>query len=378
MNILFIINQLSVGGAEEQLVVLCEGLRKRGHEVHVVSIYDDLDLRSRLDAIQVPIRVAHKYSKVDLTIVWRLRRLIREVDPDLVHAYLPAASLFTAMTKWTGISVPILVGERNVNDWRSRWRIWLDNIVRRRVAVITCNAEAIKKHLIDREHVSADQIVVIPNGLGQGRRTRPDEAVIDRARREINAPPGSFVVISVANFTQRKRHDILLSAFSKARDAVTNLFLVLVGKGAMEQDIRGMIERLRLGDCSQIISSCMNPVPLLCVSNAAILTSDIEGFPNALLEAMAMGLPIVASDVGGNPELVVPGRGGFICAAYDVRAFETALVRLARDSPLAREMGQYNRERAREFTDDIMVERTEALYWHVLTAGGQWCGEKPA
>ena len=91
-----------------------------------------------------------------------------------------------------------------------------------------------------------------------------------------------------------------------------------------------------------------------------------------------MGLPIVASDVGGNPELVVPGRGGFICAAYDVRAFETAFVRLARGSLLAREMGQYNRERAREFTDDIMVERTEALYRHVLTAAGQWCGEKRA
>src|SRR5262245_23156667 len=86
MRILFVINQLSCGGAEQQLIALCEGLKNRGHQPEVISIYNRLELRSRLDTIQVPIIVAHKRSRLDLTVVWQLRRLIKKINPDLVHA----------------------------------------------------------------------------------------------------------------------------------------------------------------------------------------------------------------------------------------------------------------------------------------------------
>lgn len=217
MKILLVINQLHCGGAEQQLITMCEGLHKRNHECEVISIYNLLELRDRLDRIQVPITVAHKYSKIDVTVVSRLHSLIKKANPELVHAFLAASCLFAGVTKWIGTSIPILHSERDVNTWKSRWRVRLDNIVRARVAKITCNAEAIKTHLIEVEHVPAEKIVVIPNGLAPERRTRPDNKAIESARREIGAPFGGFIVICVANFTPKKQHQVLLKAFAQAK-----------------------------------------------------------------------------------------------------------------------------------------------------------------
>jgi glycosyltransferase involved in cell wall biosynthesis len=176
------------------------------------------------------------------------------------------------------------------------------------------------------------------------------------------------VVICLANFVAEKQHPTLLRAFAQAKKQVNHLFLLLVGKGELERDVRKLLEQLKLGDSSRIVNDCSNPLPLLCASDAAILTSVIEGCSNALLEAMAMGLPIVASNAGGNSELVRHGRGGIICPVDDVRAFTDAVVCLARDPLLSHRMGLYNIDRVRqEFTDDIMVERTVALYERILS-----------
>ncbi len=372
MNILFVINQLTCGGAEQQLVALCEGLRKRDHTVEVLSIYDQMELRDRLDCVQVPVTIVHKYHKADVSVVWRLRQLIKKANPDIVHTYLPASGLFTGMTRWLGVNAPVLQSERSVNTWRSAGRLWLDNLVRRRIAHIVCNAEAIRAHLIAAERVDANKITLIYNGLASDRYTRPDDETSATARKQIKAPAGSFIVIAVANFVTEKQHHVMLDAFAQAKKQVDNLFLLLVGKGELEQDVRTQIAQLGLTDASQLICDCTNPIPFLCASNVGMLTSNVEGCSNALIEAMAMGLPIVVTDAGGNSELARHGEGGIVCRIGGVEALASGLVRLARDRSLVEAMGRYNAARVkREFTDEVMVERTLALYRQVLSGSVQ-------
>ena len=367
MKILYVINQLHSGGAEQQLVALCEGVKERGHQIEVASIYDSLDLRNRLDAIQTPVTVIHKYAKVDITVVWRIRCLIKEKNPDLVHAYLPASCLFAGMTKWLGVDVPVLQSERSVNSWRSPWRVWLDNAVRSRIANITCNANAIKRYLSSAEGVDPRKTTLIYNGLVKERRTRPEQQAIDAARRKVNAPAGASIVIAVANFVSEKQFPVLLRSFAQAKKQTNCLFLVLVGKGPLEEEIRKDITELGLIDSVRIVSDCVNPLPLLCIANTTISTSSIEGCSNAILEAMAMGLPVVASNAGGNAELVTHELGGFVGPIGDVDFFANSLVRLAKDPILVQRMSHYNRKKIeQEFTDDIMVDRTLALYERIL------------
>jgi glycosyltransferase involved in cell wall biosynthesis len=377
LKILYIINQLDCGGAEQQLVALCEKLARLGHKLHVISIYDQLELKPRLTDIRVPVVVAHKHGKFDVTLVWRLRQFIKHIKPDLVHAYLPASSLFAGMTKWLGVDVPVIQAERSVNTWRTPMRIWLDNVVRRRVAAITCNANAIKQHLVRTERVPEDRIVTIYNGLASKRRTPPASADIQRAREQLAAPAGSFVLACLANFVPEKAHGVLLQAVALARRKSMRVRLVLIGKGDLEPQTRQMVCELGLADSTRIINDSKNPLPLLCASHAAILTSSIEGCSNAVLEAMAMGLPVIASDAGGNGELVIDGLGGTLCPVGDIDAFGRAILKLASNKLWRYKMGVYNRKRiADEFTDDKMVERTTALYHRLLNDAGS--GSRPA
>jgi len=315
----------------------------------------------------VPVAIAHKYGKFDLTTVWRLRGLLNRITPDLVHAYLPAASFLTPMTRWLGVTAPVLQSERGVNDWRSPFRLRCDNFVRRSAVHITCNADAIKRHLVDVEGVPAEKVSVIYNGLHAARRTPPDAGAIADATAQIGAPEGAIVVASVANFSPIKRHDVLIRAFAQARGRVDRLFLLLVGQGPLEASIRLQVEHLGLGGACRIITDCPNPRALLWTSHIAVLTSALEGCSNALLEAMAMGLPAVASDTGGNGELIVHERGGLLCPVGNVASFADALARLALDRSAAERMGQHNMQRIRErFTDDTLVAQSLELYRRIL------------
>ena len=367
MRIAFVIDQLDCGGAEQQLVTLCRGLRTRGHDVHVITIYDRLALRDDLDAVGVPISIAQRRSKYDLGTTWRLHRLIEQIVPEVIHAYLPAATTLTPLSQWFRATAPVLQSERGVNDWRSPNRIRFERLLRTRVAHITCNAEAIKRHLIRVEQVPAERISVIYNGLRPDRRERPGHQAIDAARRQIGAPAGAAVVVCVANFSPIKQHEVLIRAFAEARARVPSLFLVLVGNGPLEPEVRQQIASLQLGGACAIIKDSSNPLAILSASHISVLTSRLEGCSNAVLEAMAAGLPVVASDTGGNRELVIHEHGGWVCPVGDVSAFASAFVRLASEPETAAAMGGYNRHRiAERFTDDVMVEENLALYRRIL------------
>jgi glycosyltransferase involved in cell wall biosynthesis len=238
-----------------------------------------------------------------------------------------------------------------------------DQFIRRSAVHVTCNAEAIKRHLIDVEGVRPGKITVIYNGLRGERLHRPPADAIAAARDRIAAPPNATIVVCVANLSEKKRHDVLLAAFREARTANTNLFLTLIGRGRLEEQIKQLIQQHHLTRACRVITDCSNPAAYLCAAQIKALTSDVEGCSNALLEAMAMGLPGVVTDAGGNRELIVTGQGGEVCPIGDASALATALIRLAAEPATARHMGEFNHRRVHDlFTDDVMVNRSLALY----------------
>lgn len=368
MKVALVVDSLYCGGAEQQVVTLAKGLHGRGHDVHVISIFDRTELRDELDAAGVPVTVTGRRGKYDMTAVLRLSRLLSQIRPDLIHAYLPAASILTPMTRWIGIKAPVLLSERDVNLWRVGVRLRFEQFMRRSAVHVTCNADAIKRYLVEVEGLRPDKITVIYNGLRSERRHRPPADVIAAARRRIAAPPDATVVVCVANFNEKKRHDVLLAAFGEARATNGRLFLVMIGKGRLEHRLRQLIQEHGLSDACRIITDCLNPAAYLCATDMKAFTSDVEGCSNALLEAMAMGLPAVVTDAGGNRELIVAGRGGDICPIGDHHAIAASMLRMAADPDTARQMGRYNQARVDElFTDEVMVTSSVRLYEQLAT-----------
>jgi glycosyltransferase involved in cell wall biosynthesis len=367
MRVLFVVNEHDAGEAGGQLATLCEGLAHRGVELVVASVQDRVGARQRLDDAGARIVPLHGRGGFDLAVLHRLRRLVAEERPDLVHAFLPDACLYAGLTRWLGAAPPVVQSVRSLDASRAPLRLALDNLVSLRVAAITCSAETIRRQVVVAERAPAARVVVIPDGLSSAQRTRPADDAIEAARRSIAPPPGAFVLTRLANADAGGGHAVLLGAFAKALARRSDLVLVLAGCGAGEAEVRRAAAASGVAHAVRFPASAGEPSALLCASDAAILVSDAPGSATALLEAMAMRLPVVAPDAGALPELVERERGGLLCRADDEEAFAAAILRLAGDPALRRAMGRHNVARVRaEFTHDSMVERTLALYERVL------------
>jgi glycosyltransferase involved in cell wall biosynthesis len=169
----------------------------------------------------------------------------------------------------------------------------------------------------------------------------------------------------VANLYPYKGHDRLVQALSFVRGQLPAVRLVVVGEGVARQGIRTLAAELGLTDAVTFVGAVADPAPYVADAHVVALTSDHEGFPNALLEAMAVGRPVVATNVGGIPELVRDGVDGFLTSA-DPAEIAARLAEVLGDPSLGERMGHSAHERAATFTWERVVRETEDVYREVL------------
>lgn len=185
-------------------------------------------------------------------------------------------------------------------------------------------------------------------------------------RRDLGVPSNVPVVGTVASFKSQKGHRYLIRAASRVRKSVPDVRFVLVGGGPLEQEIRADVRRLGL-DSTVLFAGSRDDAP--CIGgdfDVFALASVHEGLPIALLESMTRGTPAVVTAAGGLPEVVEDGRQGFVVPVADDAALADRILALLADAPLRERLGRAARERAREFSIESAVRRTEAVYAELL------------
>jgi glycosyltransferase involved in cell wall biosynthesis len=223
------------------------------------------------------------------------------------------------------------------------------------------------RELLARSRTTGDDAIsVVHPGLPVDRfHELPNRAV---AAEGLGIDPRSLIVGTIGRLSAQKRHDVLIDAAERAATQVAALKLVIVGDG----ELSGVTRRLAEGDLpGQVVFTGQraDAIQLLPAFDVFAMSSDFEGLPFALLEAMGSGRAIVTTDVQGAGEAVRHEREGLLVPRRDPEALAAAIVRLARDRNLADQLAQAARERfLAEFTADVMVERTEALYLELLAA----------
>jgi glycosyltransferase involved in cell wall biosynthesis len=214
---------------------------------------------------------------------------------------------------------------------------------------------------VRRIGVPRAKVVVIPNGVDfpdQG--ASPDRSI---AREALGLPVDGVLVGSVARLDPVKRLDVLLKALA----ALGGARAVIVGYGPQERQLTEMAAELGLNERVRFVGYQQDVWPWLAACDVFVLSSDWEGMPNAVLEAMGAGLPVVATAAGGTLDVVVDGVTGLLVPPRDATALASALERLIHDPNLRRTMGAAGRRRAQEFfSAQHMVERTQALYAELL------------
>ncbi len=297
----------------------------------------------------------------------RLVRHLRRDPPDCLHATLGTANLVAPVAGALS-GVPVLTSRRDLGDWMRPRHRWLARRIAPRAAAVIANAEAVKQAAATLEGLPPKRIHVIPNGVD----LPPALPGSERAaiRSALGASPEETVVVQVATLTRVKDHATALRAAERLRSAGVAFRWWMVGEGPLRRALEAEAAARGLGERVRFPGSRSDVPALLAAGDVAVLTSRSEGFPNAVLEAMAAGRPVVATDVGGTAEAVRPERTGLLVPPGDGEALAEALRRCADDPALRRRLGDAGRERARsEYGWDALTERMLSVYGAVLRSG---------
>lgn len=286
-------------------------------------------------------------------------RALTEVQPDIVHAHLPLAIVVLATLRRRGERVRLAThhhGNHFVVSGR-RGATWLDRASSRRLDLIVTPSDTVRRFLIEAYGYPERFVRTITNGWA--------------GELPAGAPSGIRpTVVSVANFRPQKNHDLLLRAFARARRRVPDARLLLVGGGPGEGDVRRRAQGLGLGEAVDFTGYVEDVWPCLACSHVFALSSSYEPLGVAVLEGMAAGLPVVATAVGGIPELVQSGTNGILVESGDAVAFGDALADVLCSAALTRSMGEAGRLTAAEHTAARMVDRYFDLYSELLGRTG--------
>lgn len=315
IRLLFVIGSFSLGGAEKHLVKLCNYLSSfSAFDVRIFSLTSGPILPSLSKEVTVYIAPQATLRRPTLRLkvlrhIAYLHSLISAINncrPDVIHSYLPYSYLITKLALLISSANPIHVcARRSLNLYQqSNMAYKLEPLLHSTTDLFTCNSLAIKADLRG-EGIPADKIKVIYNSIDT-ERFQPSPGILS-----------SLNLLSVANFIDYKGHRDLIAAFAILRSELTSIkpTLLLVGQVRDIQffsSLKQLAGILNVLDSIRFIVDCTDPLPYYHESVLYVSSSHEEGFSNSILEAMACGLPVVATDVGGNPEAVYHNYNGLI------------------------------------------------------------------
>ncbi len=299
-------------------------------------------------------------------VIWDLLRFLKIGKFDIVHIYgLRANLLGRVLGRMVGCRT-IVTSQHSIDSWRNKWHVWLDRITSRWVSLYISNTYAAAERLSSVECIPRNKIRVIQNGLD----STPFESVSPgQVRSSLGIDSGKLVLVCVANMRVAKGHEVLLDAVHLLNREGLSFYLWLVGDGVLRKAIEAKVEELGLLQITWFLGQRTDIPEVLADSDIFVLASYWEGMPGAIMEAMASRLPVVATRVGGIPELVIDGETGFLVPPNNRKALAIALGRLMRDTRLRYQMGQAGYQRIiKYFRLEDKVREQEELYVQLFTS----------
>jgi glycosyltransferase involved in cell wall biosynthesis len=374
-HVLTLIDVIGHGGAErvaEQLVLQTDPARYR-RTVCVTRSLDHLTggapeiSRRRLEQAGVDVVFLNRSTRLDLRSLWKLSRLLRSRHVDLIHAHKFGSNVWAAVLGRL-LNVPVVIAHEHT--WSFEGQL-LRRLIDRHVVARLCDAviavsEADRRRMISTVKMPSRRVVLIPNGIPDDDGRGDPNAI----RRELGWGADVPVLVQTAVLRPQKAIEVMLAAMAVLRVRHPAARLLIVGPGDPEP-LRAEAVRLGVASVVSFLGPRDDIADILAAADVGVLSSDFEGMPLAVLEYMAAGLPVVATDVGGLPQLIDDGETGFLVPRRDPEALAQRLGMLLDDSSLAARMGERAMaEQHRRFSSDSMGRCVFALYDRLLRFKG--------
>ncbi|MGO4760941.1 glycosyltransferase [Cupriavidus sp. 2KB_3] len=301
MRILFLITGLRLGGAEQQVAALANTFARGGHAVSIVSLTagQEVTLDPRIGVLALDMR---KTPWSMLAALAAVRRLVRQWQPDIIHAHMVHANLFARVLARLGGCPPVICSAHSAQEG-GRIRMLAYRVTDGWDALTTHVSAVARQTMIDGGAVRAQRFEVVPNGIDV-ERFRPDPALRAQTRAAFDIDAHTPVILNVGRLVPEKDQDTLLHAFAQIVDQ-TGARLLIAGEGperrALESSVAG---RPELAGRVTLLGARGDVPALLNAADLFVLSSRVEGMPLVIGEAMACGLPVVATDAPGVEELL--------------------------------------------------------------------------
>lgn len=374
-NVLQLIHSFIQGGSERQMIQLTKLLIDSGnYRVHVACLDGGGVLRPEIDVLAIDeVPEFPLTSFYDLNMVTQLRRFrefVKEREISLIQTHDFYSNIF-GMAGAALARIPVrIASRRETTGMRSAAQKSGERLAFSLAHAIVTNAQAVKEALAG-EGVAASKIEVVHNGLDLDRLT-PRNLSRTQMLGELGLPPDlgeeRKIVTLVANLRHDvKDHPMFLRAAQQVQREVPEAAFVLAGEGSLTESMRALANELGVGESTFFIGRCEHVPDLLRLSSVCILSSKAEGFSNAILEYMAAGRAVVATDVGGAREAIAEGVTGYLVASGDDEAMANRIVFLLQNPAVTDAMGAKARQVVEsEFSCESQVRKTEALYERLL------------
>ena len=353
MKILQVIPYFCFGGAETMCENLTYALMQLGHSVTVVSLYAErTPISLRMEQAGVKLLYLDKKFGLDLSMVPKLVKIMNQEKPDVVHTHLDVIKYAVAAAKLAGVSRCVHT-VHNVADKEAEGR--LQKIINKTYftlgwSVPVALSPLVQQTICDFYGRKAAQVPVIYNGVDLSR-------CIPKERYDADA----MTLVHVGRFNAQKNHEGLLQAFQNVCRANPNCRLNLLGDGELREEMEKLAQELGIRDRVHFLGSQSDVHPHLHGADIFLLPSKYEGMPMTILEAMGTGLPIVASAVGGVPDMLTDRQSGMLTSC-DPEQVSRAVLELMEREDLRAKLGRNARKESVRFSAGFMAEEYCKVY----------------
>lgn len=334
IKVLYVINSLAMGGAEELILNICKNISKKKFLVEVVVLQKEMEpIGNELKEIGIEVHILKcLHNPLDIRKTVKLINIIKKYKPDIIHSHLFDSNFHARIAGVLCGVQSLVIHEHSTYHQKEkffRFPVYADRVLARFTYKIIAISDAVKNFTVRQEKIPENKFEVIRNCIPVDKFIKQDRASIKHGVREqLGIKQDSFLIINVASLTKQKGHEYLLEAMASLK--IQNTMLLLVGDGPLRRNLNDQVKKLNLAD-KVIFLGIRRDIPeLLAASDLFVLPSIWEGQGLVILEAMASGLPIVATNVGGVPE-VVTEREGYLIEPKNPQALANAITKIKSD-----------------------------------------------
>lgn len=352
MKIVQIMPEFGLAGAETMCENLTYELLKLGHEVVIISLYDfHSAITARMENAGVRMIYLNKKKGLHIGIISKIRKVIKEVEPDVIHThryamiYSVPASLFLNIRK---VHTVHNIAEKEVGKLY-RYCYWLFYHVCGVTPVAL--SEQIRKTIVECYGIVERKIPIIYNGVDLSRCIPKKDYSIKRTMK----------IVNVARFSEQKNHVRLLESFSMLLEQKKEVELWLIGDGELKGHIKDIVIERDIDDKVMFLGIKDNVCPFLNEADVFVLSSDYEGMPMTLIEAMGTGLPVVTTNVGGIPDMIVNNHDGVLVERKADKLYE-ALLKIFKDESFREKIGTEAKKTSIKYSSEHMAKAYCKVY----------------